>query len=170
MATSGSPTSTAPSPPIRRLCAAAGGPPRRVPNAGTGPARADQIPSGRPNDHRPPRRLGLPAGHQRAARLGGGSGADRGLRRDPAQAPGPAPVRQGQQARDIYRMVARITKDAGTPGTSAPTRCGRRRSPTPSTPASPSGMRRSWPGTPTRERPSTTTVPEATSTGTASTS
>ena len=83
----------------RRLRPAAEGPPRRVPHPGPGPARADPVPPGRPDHHRPPRRPGLPARHQRAARLRGRSGPDRGLRRDPARPPGPAPGRQGQQAR-----------------------------------------------------------------------
>ena len=54
--------------------------------------------------------------------------------------------------------------------TSARTRYGMRRSPTPWTPASRCATRRSWPGTPTPGRPITTTAPEATSTDTASTS
>ena len=54
--------------------------------------------------------------------------------------------------------------------TSAPTRCGTPRSPTPSTPASPSETPRSSPATPTHAPPSTTTAPAATSTATASTS
>jgi hypothetical protein len=55
-------------------------------------------------------------------------------------------------------------------GTSAPTRCGIRPSPTPSTPASRYATPRSWPGTPTPAPPNTTTEPAATSTDTASTS
>ena len=82
-----------------RLRPAAEGPPRRVPHPGPGPARADPVPPGRPDHHRPPRRPGLPARHQRPARLRGRRGADRGLRRDPARPPGAAPGRQGQQAR-----------------------------------------------------------------------
>ena len=82
-----------------RLRPAAEGPRRRVPHPGPGPARADPVPPGRPDPHRPPRRPGLPARHQRPARLRGRRGADRGLRRDPARPPGPAPGRQGQQAR-----------------------------------------------------------------------
>ena len=42
---------------------------------------------------------GVPARDQRAARLRGGRGPDRGLRRDPARAPGAAPGREGQQTR-----------------------------------------------------------------------
>ena len=55
-------------------------------------------------------------------------------------------------------------------GTSARTPCGMPRSPTPWTPASRFATRRSSPATPTPARPSTTTAPAATSTGTASTS
>ncbi|UMG93994.1 site-specific integrase [Nocardioides sp. TF02-7] len=54
--------------------------------------------------------------------------------------------------------------------TSALTRCATPRSPTPSTLASRCGTPRSSLGMPTREPPSTTTVPEETSTATASTS
>ena len=75
--------------------------------------------------------------------------------------------------RDAYRMVARIAKTAGIPaypGTSAPTRYGTPRSPTPLMPASRCAMLRSWPATPTHAPPSTTTAPGATSTGTAFTS
>ncbi len=72
--------------------------------------------------------------------------------------------------RDAYRMVARIAKVAGIPGTSARTPCGTPRSPTPSTPGSLCATRRSWPATPTRALPSTTIAPAATSTATASTS
>ena len=61
-------------------------------------------------------------------------------------------------------------RQRASPGTSAPTRSGTRRSPTRSTPASRSGTRRSSPGTPTPAPPSTTTAPAATSTATASTS
>lgn len=72
--------------------------------------------------------------------------------------------------RDVYRMVQRIAKSARIPGTSAPTRFGTLPSPTPSTPACPCAMPRSWlvmliPGP-----PSTTTGPAETSTATASTS
>ena len=59
--TSGSPTSTASSRRPRRLRPAAEGAPRRVPHPGPGPARADPVPPGRPDHHRPPRRAGLPA-------------------------------------------------------------------------------------------------------------
>jgi len=44
-------------------------------------------------------------------------------------------------------------------GTYGRIRCGTPRSPTPSAPESHFGTRRSWPGTPTREPPSTTTAP-----------
>jgi len=52
--------------------------------------------------------------------------------------------------RDVYRMVLRIAKVAGTRGMSAPTRCGTPPSPTRSTPASRSAMRRSSPDMPTQ--------------------
>jgi hypothetical protein len=82
-----------------RLRPAAQGPCRRDSDPGAGPARAGPVPPGRPDDHRPPRRLGLPARHQRAPRVGGRRGADRGLRRDAPWPSGAAPGRQGQQAR-----------------------------------------------------------------------
>jgi len=72
--------------------------------------------------------------------------------------------------RDVYRMVLRIAKAAGIPATSARTRSGTPRSPTPLTPASRCATPRSSPGTPTPAPPSTTTAPAATSTATASTS
>ncbi len=81
-----------------RLCAAAEGSWRRVTHPRTGPARADPVPAGRSDDHRPPRCVGVLAGHQRPTRVRSGGGADRGLRRHPARSPGPAPGRQGEQA------------------------------------------------------------------------
>jgi integrase/recombinase XerD len=72
--------------------------------------------------------------------------------------------------RDAYRMVQRIASAAGIPRHISRTHYGTRRSPMPSTPASPSATPKSRRGTPTRGPPSTTTVPAATSTGTASTS
>ena len=72
--------------------------------------------------------------------------------------------------RDAYRMVARVAKLPESLATSALTRCVTRRSPTRSTPACHCVTRRSSLVTPTREPPSTTTVPAATSTDTASTS
>jgi hypothetical protein len=57
-----------------------------------------------------------------------------------------------------------------SPATSARTRCGMLRSPTPWTPACRCAMPKSWLATPTHAPPSTTTVPAATSTATASTS
>ena len=77
---------------------AAEGAARRVPHPRAGPVGADPVPAGRPDHHRPPRRAGVPARHQRAARVRGRGGADRGLRRHAARAPGAAPGRQGQQA------------------------------------------------------------------------
>ena len=64
------------------------GAPGRVPHPGVGPPRADPVPAGRPDDHCPSRRAGLPARDQRAARVGGGRGADRGLCRHAARATG----------------------------------------------------------------------------------
>ena len=55
----------------------------------------DPVPSGRPVHHGPPRCPGLSVGHQRSACLRGGSGPDRGLRRDTAGPKGAAPGRQG---------------------------------------------------------------------------
>ena len=72
--------------------------------------------------------------------------------------------------RDAYRMVTKIAKAAGIPGTSAPTRYGTPRSPTHWTPGCHCATRRSWPATPTPGPPSTTTAPAATSTGTPCTS
>ncbi len=78
-----------------------------VPNAGTGPARARQTPSGRQDDHRPPRRLGPPAGQstrcapwrrQRCGsrttpRPGGGTGPAAGRQGNkPATMPSTVPV------------------------------------------------------------------------------
>jgi len=61
-------------------------------------------------------------------------------------------------------------KPPASHGTSARTRCGTPRSPTPSTPAFRCATPRSSPATPTPAPPSTTTAPAATSTDTASTS
>ena len=72
--------------------------------------------------------------------------------------------------RDVYRMVSGSRRPRASRATSAPTRCGMPRSPTPSTPASHSATPRSSPGTPTPAPPSTTTEHAATSTATASTS
>jgi len=72
--------------------------------------------------------------------------------------------------RDAYRMVTRIAKAAGIRGTSARTRCGTPRSPTLSTLGCRCATLRSWPVTPIRAPPSTTTVLAATSTDTAFTS
>ena len=72
--------------------------------------------------------------------------------------------------RDAYRMVARVAKAAGIPGTSARTRSAMRPSPTRSTPASLSATPRSSPGMPTPEPPSTTTALAGNSTATESTS
>lgn len=113
------------------------GPPRRVPHPRLGPAGADLLPPGRPDHHRPPRRIGRPARDQPPARFRGGSGAHRGLHGRAAGPPGAAPCRQGQQAcrgertagplvlrplsgkpidrRDVYRMVQRIAKAAQIP-------------------------------------------------------
>ena len=88
---------------------------RRVPHPGPGPARADPVPPGRPDPHRPPRRAGLPARHQRAARLRGRGGPDRGLRRDAARPPGAAPGRQGQQARHHASHRAGAARPGGMP-------------------------------------------------------
>ena len=72
--------------------------------------------------------------------------------------------------RDAYRMVVRFAKTACISRRFSPTHSGTPRSPTPSTPASPSATPRSWLVTPTRAPPSTTTAPAATSTDKASTS
>ena len=53
---------------------------RRVPHPRAGPAGADPHPAGRPDDHRPPRRAGVPPRRQRATGFGGRGGTDRGLR------------------------------------------------------------------------------------------
>ena len=53
---------------------------RRVPHPRAGPAGADPVPAGRPDDHRPPRRAGVPPRRQRATGFGGRGGTDRGLR------------------------------------------------------------------------------------------
>jgi hypothetical protein len=47
---------------------------------GLGPAGADQVPPGRADHQRAPRRSGVPARYQRPARLRGRGGTDRGLR------------------------------------------------------------------------------------------
>jgi integrase/recombinase XerD len=63
------------------------------------PARADPVPAGRPDADRAPRRTRVPARHQLPTRVGGRRGPHRGLRRDPARPPRPAPGRQGHQTR-----------------------------------------------------------------------
>ena len=103
-----------------RLRPAAEGAPRRVPHPRPGPAGADPVPAGRPDHHRAPRRAGVPAGHQRPARLGGRGGADRGLRRHPARPPGAAPGRQGQQAGHHAGHRPRAAGAGGLPRASAP--------------------------------------------------
>ena len=82
-----------------------------------GPARADPVPAGRANHDRAPRCVGLPARHQRATRVGGRHGADRGLPRDAAWAPGAAPRRQGRQAGDHAADRAGPTRPRGVPRT-----------------------------------------------------
>ena len=51
--------------PPKVVTAAGNHPPGRVPHPGPGPARADPLPAGGPDAHRPPRRAGVPAWHQR---------------------------------------------------------------------------------------------------------
>jgi hypothetical protein len=107
---------------------AAEGSARRVPHPRPGPARADPVPAGRPDPHRPPRRSRVPARHQRLTRLRGRSGADRGLRRHPARPPRPAPGREGQQARHDAGHGPRPTRAGDLPRLNAPaarSSCGR---------------------------------------------
>ena len=98
-----------------RVRAAAEGPARRVPHPRAGPARADPVPAGRPDHHRPPRRTGVPARHQRPARLRGGGGTDRGLRRHAAGASRPPPGGQRQQARHHADHRPRAARPGGLP-------------------------------------------------------
>ena len=49
---------------------------RRVPHPRSGSTRTDPVPPGRSDRHCPPRRLGLPPGHQRLASLRGRGGPD----------------------------------------------------------------------------------------------
>jgi hypothetical protein len=104
-----------------RLRPTAQDPRRRDPHPRTRPARAHPLPAGRPDPHGAPRRPGVPARHQRATRVRGRRRPDRGLRRDAARAPCPAPGRQRKQTRHHARDR---TGAPGPRGVPRPTHCG----------------------------------------------
>ena len=83
------------------------------------PSRHDRVPQNasdrRPWAYRPPRSARVPARHQGPTRLRSRGRADRGQRRDPALAPGPAPGRYGQQARDHARDRPRPPRARSVP-------------------------------------------------------